>query len=38
MPMCFDLNTGRPVLPPTLDFVNSSLSNNLSEIKGLQLY
>lgn len=38
MPVCFDLNTDRPLLPPTFDFVNSRLSNNLSQIKGLQLY
>lgn len=39
MPACFDpLNTGRPLLPPTLDFVNSNLSSNPFRIKGLQLY
>lgn len=39
MPACFDLlNTGRPLLPPTLGFVNSNLHCNPFEIKGLQLY
>lgn len=39
MSACFDLlNTGRPLLPPTLDFVNSNLSSNPFKMKGLQLY